>query len=140
MLAFSDRSRLLIFPKINTQDGTVFLRWAFWQKFDFSRVKISWMSRKILGKWQIMNAMTIAMKIMALRSSFLLRIWLNVKGEWFILKFFSNKFSLINKPKSCKNWSIFAPNSFDIGIIIQSLYDYIFTNLTVSSWFSLVNS
>ena len=68
-------------PIMNTHEGTEGTEGlAFRHKFDFSSVKISWISRNTLRLWQMMNAMTIPMKMIAWRSSLCLRSWFIISG------------------------------------------------------------
>ena len=65
---------------MNTQDGNVLGILACWHRFDCSRVNISCKSKATLGQWHKTNAITIPIKMIAWRSSFNLRLWLDDKG------------------------------------------------------------
>ena len=81
MLALRERRTWLRLPIMNTHEGTEGTEGLFfWQKLDFLRVKISWISRNTRRLWHMMNAMTIPMKMMAWWSSLCLRSWFSISG------------------------------------------------------------
>ena len=89
MLALRERRTWLRLPIMNTHEGTEGTEGLFfWQKLDFLRVKISWISRNTRRLWHMMNAMTIPMKMIAWWSSLCLRSWFSISG--LILKDISN--------------------------------------------------